>query len=383
MIPTYERRALVTEAVQSVLRQTYRSFEVLVVDDGSTDGTAEAVSALGGPVHCLRQENRGVAVARNAGIAAARGSIIAFLDSDNLWLPEHLETIVDAFDDFPEAVLACTSQHLGDRLPRGERARLVDPLPQQLISPWTRFITTVAIRAEILRQVEGFDESLPTSEDGDLCLRVALDGPFAVASRRTARIRATRGSLWQRSRASGAFLETDLQITRRFIREVERWPTPRQEVITAAQGRLSLNHAYRALAAKDDEAVRAALADACRAIPELSRDPEIVVRRLSVQVPGTGDARELAHTFTTAADLWPEPGSDTALVLRCCAVLQRLRARDGSEAVSLVRQLPLRDTVALAFRQRAMLARVAGTRIQRLSLRGKEAPTLSGGTVPR
>ena len=376
VIPMFQRRDLVLQAVQSVLRQTYRSFEV-VVDDGSTDGTMEALSALGDPVRCLWQENRGVASARNAGIAVARSSIVAFLDSDDLWLRDHLETVVGALEQLPEAVLACTSPHLGRR--RGARSgepRLVDPLPRQLFAPWTRNPTTVAVRTEILREIGGLDERLPTNEDADLCLRVALRGPFAVVPRRTVRIRATAGSLWHRSRSSGAFLEADEQITRKFIAEVERSGTPRPEVVEAARGRLSLNRAFRGLASHDDDVVREALADACRAIPELSGEPETVVRRLTVHVPEAGDPREFARVYATAARLWPEPDADTALVLRCCAVLGALRVGTLSEAAVLLRGLRVGKTAGLAVRRRALFARVAHDRLRRVLLRGRESPAL-------
>src|SRR2546423_455961 len=92
LVPTYQRRAAVALAVRSILAQTYRDFEVIVVDDGSTDGTEDEVAPLG--VRYLWQENRGVSAARNAGLWVARGRIIAFLDSDNMWYPDHLEYIV-------------------------------------------------------------------------------------------------------------------------------------------------------------------------------------------------------------------------------------------------------------------------------------------------
>ncbi len=91
IIPTYNRAALVAEAVASVLAQTWRDFEVLVVDDGSTDGTIEALAPYASRLRLLRRESRGgVSAARNTGIKAARGEWLAFLDSDDLWLPEKL-----------------------------------------------------------------------------------------------------------------------------------------------------------------------------------------------------------------------------------------------------------------------------------------------------
>jgi glycosyltransferase involved in cell wall biosynthesis len=94
IIPTYNRAALVAEAVASVLAQTWRDFEVLVVDDGSTDHTATALAPFAGQVRVVRRPSRGgVSAARNRGIAAARGQWLAFLDSDDLWLPEKLSRL--------------------------------------------------------------------------------------------------------------------------------------------------------------------------------------------------------------------------------------------------------------------------------------------------
>lgn len=88
VIPTYQRRQLVCEAIDSVLAQeTERTLEIIVVDDGSTDGTAEALARYGGQIRLLRQANRGISAARNAGMAAARGKFVALLDSDDAWLP--------------------------------------------------------------------------------------------------------------------------------------------------------------------------------------------------------------------------------------------------------------------------------------------------------
>ncbi len=90
-IPTYNRAALVQEAVASVLAQTWREFELIVVDDGSTDDTTEALAAYASRIRLIRRESRGgVSAARNTGIAAARGEWLAFLDSDDLWRPEKL-----------------------------------------------------------------------------------------------------------------------------------------------------------------------------------------------------------------------------------------------------------------------------------------------------
>lgn len=103
VIPTYNRRALVVEAVRSVLAQNYAGIEIIVVDDGSTDGTAEALRRFGAKVRYLHQDNRGPAAAKNFGIAQAQGQFVSFLDSDDLWMSGKLETELKLFERYPEA----------------------------------------------------------------------------------------------------------------------------------------------------------------------------------------------------------------------------------------------------------------------------------------
>jgi glycosyltransferase involved in cell wall biosynthesis len=94
IIPTYNRGWIVQEAIDSVLDQDFRDFELIVVDDGSDDNTREILRAYGKTITVLHQSNRGVSAARNRGIAEAAGRLIAFLDSDDLWLPGKLTTQV-------------------------------------------------------------------------------------------------------------------------------------------------------------------------------------------------------------------------------------------------------------------------------------------------
>src|SRR5438132_3254976 len=98
IVPTFQRREYVVRAVGSVLAQTYEDFELIVVDDGSTDGTGEALAGLDGRLRYLWQENRGTGAARNTGLRLARGEIVAFLDSDNRWLPHHLGIVTEVLE---------------------------------------------------------------------------------------------------------------------------------------------------------------------------------------------------------------------------------------------------------------------------------------------
>lgn len=109
VIPTYNRAHVLPETLESVLGQTYQDFDVWIVDDGSTDGTREALEAyLGDRVHYVRQENRGPSAARNTGIRVSGGELVSFLDSDDVWLPEKLAREVGFLDRHRDVGVVCS-----------------------------------------------------------------------------------------------------------------------------------------------------------------------------------------------------------------------------------------------------------------------------------
>jgi GT2 family glycosyltransferase len=190
VIPTYDRRALVCEAVASVLGQTWSDLELIVVDDGSADGTAEALSArFDDPrLHVLRQENRGVSAARNRGVDAATGEWVAFLDSDDTWLPPKLERQLRMLAAHPEAP-ACYTEEIWYRHGRWANPRTVHAkhsgwifpncLPLCIISP-----SSILLRRSLFETLGGFDESLPACEDYDLWLRLSARFPIQLVTER-------------------------------------------------------------------------------------------------------------------------------------------------------------------------------------------------------
>jgi glycosyltransferase involved in cell wall biosynthesis len=181
IIPTWNRGWALKEAVDSVLAQEDTRFELIVVDDGSTDGTPEILKTYGDRITIIRQENRGVSAARNQGVRETAGDLIAFLDSDDLWLPGKLATQVAFLKDHP-AALICQTEELwvrnGRRVnpknrhkkPSGE---IFEPsLELCLVSP-----SAVMIRRRLFEEMGGFDESLPACEDYDLWLRIGCRYP--------------------------------------------------------------------------------------------------------------------------------------------------------------------------------------------------------------
>ena len=181
VIPAYNRAWCLAEAVDSVLAQDFKEFELIVVDDGSADDTPQLLESYGDAIRVLRRGNRGVSAARNAGIAAARGGLIAFLDSDDLWLPGKLRRQVEFFTSHPEALI-CQTEELwvrnGRRVNPGKRHRkrggmIFEPsLDLCLVSP-----SAVMVRRELFERAGLFDESLPACEDYDLWLRVSCRFP--------------------------------------------------------------------------------------------------------------------------------------------------------------------------------------------------------------
>src|SRR5437867_1708261 len=114
VIPTYNYGRYVVEAVESVLNQSFQDREVIVVDDGSTDDTRERLERFRGRIRYIYQRNKGLPAARNTGIRAARGAYVAFLDSDDLWLPEKLALQVPILDTRQQVGMVYTDAHLFD-----------------------------------------------------------------------------------------------------------------------------------------------------------------------------------------------------------------------------------------------------------------------------
>jgi glycosyltransferase involved in cell wall biosynthesis len=182
IIPTYNRASWLLEAVESVFEQTVRDFELIIIDDGSTDDTAESLKKSARPFMYRFQENQGVSHARNQGLLSARGKWIAFLDSDDLWLPKKLESQLRFLSENPEACICQTEEiwiRNGRRVNPGKKHQkfsgdvFVPSLKLCLVSP-----SAVMIRNDLFEQVGLFDETLPACEDYDLWLRIAARFPI-------------------------------------------------------------------------------------------------------------------------------------------------------------------------------------------------------------
>ena len=191
VIPTFNRAACVGEAIDSVLAQTYREFEVILVDDGSTDDTASVLAKYGDQIRVIRQANGGVSRARNTGIEAARGECVATLDSYDVWLPEKLSIQMKCVAAYPDVIGVMVDARVTgygeeasmftvrgmrenfSRRPLRERP-LLDVLSVQF------FTSTWMLKREVIRACGMFRVGFHIYEDMELLSRVALRGAFAV-----------------------------------------------------------------------------------------------------------------------------------------------------------------------------------------------------------
>jgi glycosyltransferase involved in cell wall biosynthesis len=183
IIPTYNRARMLADALTSVMAQSFDDFQVVVVDDGSDEDLGPVVEPFGDAVRHVRIQHGGAARARNAGVDAARTDLLAFLDSDDLWLPEHLARTVAILRQRPEVVLVYHGM-----LPADEAGRPAQP-PQRRPTPSGSvtealfaydFVPTpsVVCRRQVLLEAGGFDPAVVPSEDYDLWLRMSLLGEF-------------------------------------------------------------------------------------------------------------------------------------------------------------------------------------------------------------
>ena len=198
VIPAHNAAWCVRRAIDSVLAQTFRDLALIVVDDGSTDATASIVESYGSALELLRKPNGGLSSARNAGIQAARGAYVAFLDADDWWLPGKLARQVAWMDAHPEAAFCSTAarvvdaggQAIGEWRPRPFAGTTLEAIFAANAHVAGSGSAVLARRGALLA-AGGFDEALRSLEDIDMWMRLAarggyhcIDEPLAVVEKR-------------------------------------------------------------------------------------------------------------------------------------------------------------------------------------------------------
>ena len=200
IIPTFNGSRWVRDAIDSVLGQTYANLQVIVVNDGSTDDTHQVLASYGNRILCVQQLRKGVSAARNTGIRASQGKYIAFLDHDDLWLPDKLTLQVATLENNPDvAVVFCNYTPFGNPvsyLTGFDRAPVLRGIPRKKIPPHGFMLdrpslfpevlrdlfamtSTILLRKECFDTVGLYDEEISGVEDWHMCLRLARRFRFA------------------------------------------------------------------------------------------------------------------------------------------------------------------------------------------------------------
>ena len=200
VIPTYNRAPYVTMAIESALAQSYQDYEIIVVDDGSTDGTRDVLEPYRDRIRYMYQDNKGVSAARNTGIQESRGEWIAFLDSDDEWLPNKLEIQMGYIKSYPEICLLIANMTVIK--PHGDTVSLFNakgfdkiadeflyierPLIQLLRYNFA-YPSAALVKKSTLTNAGMFDQYLSLHEDTDIFYRMALEGKWGVLGQSLAR----------------------------------------------------------------------------------------------------------------------------------------------------------------------------------------------------
>ncbi len=191
IIPLHNKQAYIKQTIESVLKQTVENFEVLVIDDGSTDNSADVVASISDPrVRLIKQANKGVSAARNKGIRRATGKYVCFLDADDTWSNNFLEVVRKLFAEFPNAGFVCPSYQVdyGNRIfhPQwrgvdlGEDGLVTDFYEMATAPFWICNSSCIAIKRDILLNLDyWFPENETVYEDFDLWIRLGTLYPVA------------------------------------------------------------------------------------------------------------------------------------------------------------------------------------------------------------
>lgn len=260
VIPAYNCAPYIAEAVQSVLKQDYPAIEVIVVDDGSTDGTDKVLQAMSSEIRVIRQANAGPAKARNRGVAAARGEFVAFLDGDDVWLPGKLRAQMDYLLAHPEVDICFTrfsfwhinpdktfpplSQYADYRPGCGIDKECSGLLYNDLLLDSVICIITVVMRRSAFEYLNGFDETLRVGEDYHFWLRSSRKFQAHKIAATFALYRLHGDNTTVRPRTSN----NEYEVLERVLKEFGDSNTLGEKVdaskLRARLAKLSMDHAY-------------------------------------------------------------------------------------------------------------------------------------------
>jgi glycosyltransferase involved in cell wall biosynthesis len=200
VMPLFNKEIYVSRTIEAVLAQSYEDWRLFVVDDGSSDGSAAAVERFADPrISLIRQPNAGPGAARNTGILAGKSEWIAFLDADDVWMPDHLASLDEVRRRFPEAVLIGTAYRhwTGDdvpELPATGSARLIRYFHEAARRRAPFYTSSAAFSRKAVEAV-GLLEHVTVGDEMDLWVRLALHGPVAASTKQTVLYRVGTGGI--------------------------------------------------------------------------------------------------------------------------------------------------------------------------------------------
>lgn len=281
---------MVCEAIDSVLAQTYRDFEVIVVDDGSTDNTREVLQKYGDSIRYIYRENGGQCAALNTGLAHARGEYIAFLDSDDLFLPRKIEVQLKGFDRFPNVGMIYSRSYRFDKTPQtgGRRleevndlvAEMQDIFEKMLLLRKAPLIHETLVRRDCFSQVGNFDEKVAVAADHYIWLRVTAHYRVAFVDATVAGYRQHTDQASQAARRQGKYVADLDYILRRVAADL---PAMRQtphvyQSIQRARALLNVERACYTFSADDERRGIERLREALSSGELLREDGEQIIQ---------------------------------------------------------------------------------------------------------
>ncbi len=235
IIPTYNRGNLIARAIQSVLKQTHQNFEIIVIDDASADNTKEVIQSFNDSriKYIKHQVNKGGSAARNTGIKIAQGKYIAFLDSDDEWLPEKLEKQVKKIKESNEKVGVIYTRYWilqnNKKFLSKEPQKRGDIFEDELFEDWITPTSCVLVKKECFERVGGFDENLPVRQDYDMWLRISKYFYFDFIKEPLVKIYLDRDTNRITSTDFKKQISAENQILEKIKKEIYSWPLRKQK----------------------------------------------------------------------------------------------------------------------------------------------------------
>lgn len=285
----YNHVRFIRQSVESAQGQTYRDFEHIVVDDGSSDGTADILKSFGNRITYIRQENCGAHAAINRGIRMSSGDFIALLDSDDAWLPNKLELQIQAFEQFPEAGLAYSQAHvinsegnlINDGQPIGKPLADQRHAFEELLRVNNIPALTAMFRRECIGEVGVFNESFKALSDWDLWIRISVNWPIVFVPEALALYREHENNTWVSMLEKGRVHRERLLLLNRASAALSGSITERnksREIINAIIRDTALKTAYGHLYRRQYSEASAYLLFALRRQPMLLKDALFALR---------------------------------------------------------------------------------------------------------